>query len=179
MKAGWMRKRGRISGKALVAVIGLAGCTAPAPPNSEHGKPPGADSAVAAAYFAEDPAALHAAAEAACDAPAETFVRPGPGVVQCRMLMPPDLTAAVILSYDGVVEPLPQLVISLAKARAGDGHVVAGCTFVRLQRADGRMARILQNDPRIQARIHALLKKMGGKPLRNVPAEAVARCLSL
>ena len=167
-----MTETTRISGLALAAALALAGCEAPAPATPPQPQ-------VTAAYFAEDPARITEAARAACDGPGERHVRPRPGVNQCRLLMDPALTAAVILSYDGAVEPLPELVISLSTARAGEGWLVTGCTFIAMAHKDGSTLRIVQNDRRIEARLAELLAAVGGKPVREVPPEAAERCFSL
>ena len=128
----------------------LAGCATPGLAPSD--KP--LSGQVTAAYFANDPAALVAAARGACSHPGEDFVTPAPGVAQCRMLLEPQATAAVILQFDGNIDDLPQLVVSLISARAGDGHAIAGCAFLKVPRKDGRVSRV-------------------------VPAELAERCFSL
>lgn len=153
----------------------LAGCDATAPLESEAAPDP----QVTAAYFAQDPADLIAAARKACDNPGEEFVQPGPGVAQCRFLLDPPTTAAVILNFDGNIKQLPQLVISLTTARAGDGHLVTGCAFLKVPRKDGRISRIVQKDRTIDAKLRQMLSALGGQPVRDVPPEAAERCFSL
>lgn len=156
-------------------ILCLAGCTTTTPAQQSAQPAP----KVTAAFFADDPAALVAAAKAACGAPGEEFVRPRAGVTQCRLLLDPPTTAAVILGYDGNINALPQLVISLTTARAGKGYLVTGCAFLKVPRKDGRVSRIVQNDSKVAAQLRELLDAVGGKPVRDVPDGAAERCYSL
>ncbi|MDU8929819.1 hypothetical protein RXV86_20730 [Alisedimentitalea sp. MJ-SS2] len=134
---------------------------------------------VTSAFFSEDPERLINAARRACSSPNEEFIRPRAGVAQCRLLMDPEATAAVILQFDGVIEDLPQLVISLSSARAGDGHVVSGCAFVKVPQRNGQVLRVVQEDRKIQLKLSQMLDAVGGKPVRDVPEEFAERCYSL
>ncbi len=149
----------------------LAGCDAPAPSGP-------AVPQVESAYFAERPDALIKAAQLACSGPGETVHAPRPGVVQCHMLLEPQSTAAAILAYDGTVDDLPRLVVSLASARAGDGYVVTGCAFLKVPQKAGGVKRVVHNDPRIATRLRRMLEYLGGQPLREVPEGAREACLS-
>lgn len=164
---------GRLLGIGLI--LCLAGCATTRP------VPEGAVSVpqVTAAYFTEDPAALVAAARGACADPGETFVQPQRGVTQCRLLLDPQTTAAAILSYDGDIKALPQLVISLSTARAGDGHLVTGCAFLKVPHKDGRVSRIVQNDRMVDAQLREMFAAIGGKPVREVPQDMAERCFTL
>ena len=165
----------RISVPALGLITLLAGCEAPVP--RTPGKAP--DPQVTTAYFTENPANLIAAARKACKRPGEEFVQPRAGVVQCRVLLNPPTTAAVILNYDGDINALPQLVISLTTSKAGKGHLVTGCAFLKVPRKDGRISRIVQNDRAVDAKLRQMLRAVGGKPVRAVTREAAERCFAL
>ncbi len=156
-------------------VGGISGCTVPAPPTSGVSRAP----QVTSALFAEPPERLIAAARQACSAPGEEFVLPRPGVAQCRVLLDPPTTAAVILNFDGDINELPQLVISLSTAPAPGGHLVTGCAFLKVPRKDGRISRIVQNDRAVAAKLRQMFDAMGGKPVREVPPEAAERCFAL
>ena len=166
-----------ITGATLVTVLGLvlSGCESVAP-TLVDGKP---GMPVTAAYFAQDPSALMSAAQAACRNPGEEFVRPQPGVAQCRLLLDPETTAAVILQFDGAIHDLPQLVVSLSSARAGKGYVVSGCAFLKVPRKNGNVVRVVQSDRAIDAKLREMLTAVGGKPLRDVPRDVAERCFSL
>ena len=107
----------RIPALSLSLIGLLMGCGTPAATISAGGPAP----QVTTAYFAERPDGMIGAVRTACRNPGVTFVQPRAGVVQCRMYLEPPATAAVILNYDGDIRNLPQLVFSLATARAGDG----------------------------------------------------------
>ena len=65
------------------------------------------DPATGRARFSEFPEPLYAAFRAACEGPAQSYVRPDRNFAECRELLPPDTTAAIILSYDGMLDDLP------------------------------------------------------------------------
>ncbi len=165
----------RISLLGLASMGALLGCAPPAPTTSGVARSP----QVAGAWFAERPAGLVEAAKAACSEPGEEFVQPRPGTVQCRMLLSPETTAAVILHYDGDIEALPQLVVSLTTTQAQSGYLVTGCAFLKVPRKDGTISRIVQNDREVATKLGGMLAAVGGKPLRNAPPEAVERCFAL
>lgn len=170
-----MDLRLRISGLGAVVLVMLGGCDVPAPGAAGRG----IESRTTSAYFSDNPAQLFEAARAACKNPGEEFVQPRRGVAQCRLLLDPETTAAVILQFDGSIRDLPQLVVSLSSARAGEGHVVTGCAFLKVPRKDGDVARVVQPDRAIEAKLREMLNAVGGKPVRDVPDEVAERCLSL
>ncbi|MDQ2088833.1 hypothetical protein [Marimonas arenosa] len=170
----------RISSLFRAAVITLSGFLAACDaPHKATPAEPDSSPVVTSAYFAEDPAILIDAARSACRNPGETFVQPRPGVTQCRLLLNPEATAAVILQFDGAIRDLPQLVVSMASARAGDGFVVTGCAFLRVPRKDGSVARIAPVDRAVETKLNDMLRAVGGKPVREVPADVTDRCFSL
>ena len=167
-----VRRMPRISAFLPLAAVVLAACD-PAPASRPDTAP------VTAAFFAEDPALLADAARAACNRPGETFHQPQKGVSQCRLLMDPETTAAVILNFDGAIDDLPQLVVSMVQSKAADGYLVTGCAFLKVPRKDGRISRVVQRDRAIDFRLREMLDSVGGRPVRDVPAEIAERCFSL
>lgn len=163
----------RISPVLAALALALSGCDAPAP---DAGSPPAPQ--VTSAFFSEPPDRIFAAAREACNRPGARFVQPAKGVVQCQMLIHPESTAAAILSYDGMLDDLPRLSMSLAAARAGEGWVVTGCAFLRIPQKDGRLARVVQNDRRIDARLAQLLAAAGGQPVAEVTPAQAERCFA-
>ncbi|UYV39451.1 hypothetical protein N4R57_10870 [Rhodobacteraceae bacterium D3-12] len=170
---------GRICHAGSVLGVGLILCLSGCATTTPTPKETGSGARVTAAYFTDDPAALIAAAKGACADPGETFVQPRDGVTQCRLLLDPQTTAAAILSYDGDIKALPQLVISLSTSPAGDGHLVAGCAFLKVPHKDGRVSRIVQNDRTVHGQLREMFDAIGGKPVREVPQEIAKRCYAL
>lgn len=117
------------------------------------------------ARFATYPTTLFAAVESACKDPAETFVRAGRDVVQCRILLPPEPTAAILLRYDGIPEDLPQLVIEFSATRDGTGYLVANQTYLSVPQKSGAPLRVSRPDAQLSRMIDALYTKAGGTPV--------------
>lgn len=118
------------------------------------------------------------AAQAACAGPGETFARPRSGHLQCRILLEPETTAALILEFDGSVERLPELVLSLSVTRAGEGYLVTGCSYLSVPRKDGSIVRVVPADPTFATDYENLLMAAGGKSVRDVPQAAAEHCFA-
>lgn len=170
-----MKSKLRISVLFSVAVAALSGCETPPGPVAISDKAPQAISA----FYSDTPALLFASARNACTGPNEEYIRPAKGVAQCRLLLDPQSTAALILAFDGMIEDLPRLVISLSTAKAPNGHVVSGCAFVMVPQRDGTPLRVAQHDRKIETTLRELLAAVGGQPVRDVPAEVAERCFSI
>lgn len=156
-------------------ILCLSGCMTTTPAiNSAKAIPQ-----ATAAFFSENPKALLAAAREACKGPGEKFVRSRTGSTQCHMHLDPTTTAAVILGYDGDINALPKLVVSLSTMKLRDGYLVTGCAFLKVPRKNGQVGRIVQNDRGVDAKLRELLTVVGGTPVRDVPKTAVDRCLAI
>ncbi|MBB97352.1 MAG: hypothetical protein CML68_22465 [Rhodobacteraceae bacterium] len=118
------------------------------------------------ARFSAFPEPLYAAFRAACEGPAQNYRRPEPGFAECRELLPPDTTAAVILSYDGTLDDLPELVISFTTSEPldGVGFVVQNDIFLNVPRRGAQELQVRLPDERLDRTINALYRKAGGTP---------------
>ncbi|MEX0338070.1 MAG: hypothetical protein AB3N11_03425 [Arenibacterium sp.] len=117
----------------------------------------------ASAEFESFPNRLFQKAEEVCSDPSESFVRVSRDVIECRLLLPPETTAAVILTYDGVVEDLPQAVVRFAARADGDGYVVDILPYLRVPQRDAAPLRVAQADPRLFRQMQSLLLLSGGQ----------------
>ncbi len=116
------------------------------------------------AFFSEYPDTLMAAVESACVLPTQSFSRPEPGVVECRKLLSPDATAAVILSYDGTPEALPELVIRFRASPEEAGYLVENDVFLNVPQKTG-LARVVRTpDARLSRTLRSLYVRSGGRP---------------
>ncbi|MGV6847215.1 MAG: hypothetical protein ACWA5A_02420 [Marinibacterium sp.] len=122
------------------------------------------------ARFAAFPDGLYQAFHAACTGPAQVYTRPRRDFAECRELLPPDMTAAIILGYDGTVDDLPQLVIRFATTREGTDYLVENDVFLNVPRRDNDALEIRIPDPRLGRTIDALYRRAGGVP-EAAPAE--------
>lgn len=118
------------------------------------------------ARFPSFPEPLYAAFRAACEGPAQYYNRPDPNFAECRELLPPDTTAAIILSYDGTLEDLPELVIRFTTSEPldGVGFVVQNDIFLNVPRRNADELQIRLPDERLDRTIEALYRKAGGTP---------------
>lgn len=145
-----------IAGLAIVLV--MAGCApvpAPAPP-SDQPLPE------QRAYFVTPPDALLDALPQICRAPTQRILRPAAGVIECRMLLPPEATAGAILRYGGTIAQLPESVIRLRLESQGEGYVLAVTNYLEVPRAGGDVLRVFFPDPRIARRVARVMVELGG-----------------
>ena len=163
----WSKRFSRTA--AAVAGIALAACS-DAPTTGDLPQ-------VTSAHFVQAPAGLGEAMQVACADPGDEIHSPVPSVIQCRMLLEPAATANAILAYDGIIETLPRLVISLARTGASDGEVVTSCAFLMVPQRDGRVQRVLHDDRRIEQKLRGMLARLGGTPMTTPPGDAVDACL--
>ena len=137
----------------LLAPFALIACTVPAPELSS-GK----------ARFPGYPQALFDAFRESCTGPARSFVVTDRNSVECRELMPPDLTASILLAFDGMLEDLPQLVVRFRAEPEAASYLVSNEVFVNVPQREGDAVRILFTDPRMRRDVAALYARAGGVP---------------
>lgn len=140
----------------LAAFI-VAGCT---PINGEADLVDGRTQA----RFTERPTHLFAALEETCTNPADTFLRKGPDLVQCRTFLPPEATAAIILNYDGTIKKLPELVVQLSGQADEESYVLENSYFVNVPQLSGSTVHIRQGDRRVERSMISLMRAAGGVP---------------
>ncbi|MEM8732195.1 MAG: hypothetical protein AAGF79_19970 [Pseudomonadota bacterium] len=134
----------------------LAAACAPQDPEITSGR----------ARFPAFPEPLYAAFQAACTGPAQFYNRPDRNFAECRELLPPDTTAAIILSYDGSVEDLPELVIQFKTTEPldGIGYLVQNDIYLNVPRRDASAVEVRLPDERLDRTINALYRRAGGTP---------------
>ncbi|MDU9003750.1 hypothetical protein [Sedimentitalea todarodis] len=118
----------------------------------------------AKARFASYPDSLIAALESACAGPAQTFLRPTPDAIECREYLPPEPTAAIILTYDGTTSDLPQLVIRFQTNEDTPGYLVENDVYLSVPQKSGAPLHVRQRDPRLNRVVNALYQRSGGVP---------------
>jgi hypothetical protein len=116
------------------------------------------------ARFSAYPDTLIAAFESACAGPAQSFGQPTSDVVECREYLAPEPTAAIILTYDGTTEDLPQLVIRFRTQQSSPGYLVENDVFLNVPQKSGPPRIVRQNDPRMDRALAALYERAGGVP---------------
>ncbi|MEY8831267.1 hypothetical protein AB9K34_23080 [Sedimentitalea sp. XS_ASV28] len=118
----------------------------------------------AKARFATYPDSLISALQSACEGPAQTFARPTRDSIECREYLPPDPTAAIILTYDGVPDDLPQLVIRFQTRKDATGYLVENDVYLNVPQKSGPPLHVYQRDPRLNRVVAALYRRSGGTP---------------
>ncbi|MGR3505579.1 MAG: hypothetical protein ACU0B7_06875 [Paracoccaceae bacterium] len=154
----WRSRLGTPGFAGLAMVLALAGCSrvpAPAPPSNQP-------LPEQRAYFVAPPDALLDALPQICTAPTQRILRPAAGVIECRMLLPPDATAGAILRYGGTIAQLPESVIRLRLESQGEGYVLAATNYLEVPRAGGDVLRVFFPDPRIARRVARVMVQLGG-----------------
>lgn len=137
----------------LLAPIVLLACTVPT------AEPPSG-----MARFPEYPQALFDAFRESCTGPARDFVVTDRNSVECRELMPPDLTASVLLAFDGMLEDLPRVVVRFRAEPRPPGYLVSNEVFVNVPQREGDAVRLLFTDPRLRCEVAAFYIRAGGVP---------------
>ena len=141
-----------------LTVLVVAGCT---PINGEADPVDGRTEA----RFTERPDHLFSALEETCVKPADTFVRKSPNLVQCRTFLPPKPTAAIILSYDGTIKDLPELVVQLSGQTDSGSYVLENSYFLNVPQLSGTTVHVRQGDRRVERSMISLMRAAGGVPL--------------
>ncbi len=116
------------------------------------------------ARFTEYPDALFAAFRSACGGPAQSFVQPSNDLVECREYLPPETTAAIILSFNGTPEDLPELVIRFRAEESEPGFVVQNDVFLNVPQRGGLPLQVRRPDARLNRTLDALYERAGGIP---------------
>jgi hypothetical protein len=144
----------------LFALFGLAACDiAPKTPR------PDSEVGIERAFFAAYPVRLMGAAVEACSAPGQTLVRPDRDTVICESLPPPQTAAGLILTYDGTIEDLPQMIISFAVAAAEGGYVVTAENYLRIPQRSGAARQVRLRDEPLAREMRRVLESAGGAAL--------------
>lgn len=138
-----------------LCILCLAACNSPDMGEDRH-----------TARFETHPARLFAVFESACSSPSETYTRLGPGVFECRKLLPPEETASLIVAYDGKIDDLPHLVLRLTADRMeGTAVLVRMEAYLSVPQKSGPALRVEPRSARVTAMVRDLLRIAGGVPL--------------
>lgn len=137
----------------LLPVVVLAACTT---------QDVGPDSDTA--RFSDYPTQLFEAFESACSEPSQNFVRHSPDLIECREYLPPRETAAIILSYDGTPEKLPQIVFRFRTSRDANSYLVRNDVYLDVPQKSGVSRQVAQRDRRFTRMMSELYRRTGGVP---------------
>ena len=124
-----------------------------------------------AARFPAYPDALFSAIESTCTDPADTLLRPKRGILECRSFLSPEESAALIITYDGTPEKLPQLVMRFQALKDNGGYLVDYQAFIDVPQKTGAPVRLSQHSPWVLRRMAQIFQLSGGEMVPP-PAEA-------
>ena len=116
------------------------------------------------ARFPEFPAKLFTALEGTCADPAQKYVRISRNVAECREFLEPQATAAIILSYDGTTENLPQLVIRLTARPDGQDYLLTTDAYLNVPQKDQRIVHVAFPSHGFDRALQELYRNSGGVP---------------
>ncbi len=119
------------------------------------------DLPVRRAAFATQPEQLDSAFRSSCDSPGDEVRQVSGGIVQCRILPPPDLAAYLLLQFDGALET-PILVIQKQTDREDGGFVVELSYFAEVVQKSGKPRRIYFKQRALDGLMDELLTATGG-----------------
>lgn len=119
------------------------------------------DLPVRSAVFDTDPQTLDAAFRDTCDSPGDELRDVRGGIVQCRILPPPDVAAFLVLQYEGALE-VPNLVVQKETSQEGDAFVVELSYFAEVVQKSGNPRRIYFKQPALDRLMDRLLTATGG-----------------
>ncbi|RBW52614.1 hypothetical protein DS909_15265 [Phaeobacter gallaeciensis] len=118
-----------------------------------------------AAVFESKPEPLINAFTQRCSQPPASFIRKSESHIQCRINMSPDETAAAILSYDGHIDDLPQIVIDLTTTPHENGVIVRIENYLNVPQRAGPDVHVVVANSRTERMLSRLFTGSGGKPL--------------
>lgn len=143
---------------AGIMTLVLAGCTGAAPIS-------GGNAAPVTAFFPDFPTALFNAVEVVCSKPTQTLRRPDRNTMLCEEVLAPEPTAAAILRYDGTVNDLPLVVVSLKADAVEGGYIVTSRNFLRVPQRDGPAREVVFPNARTDRRMREVFTISGGTPV--------------
>ena len=116
------------------------------------------------ARFPEFPSKLFIALEGTCTQPAQQYVRLSRDVAECREFLEPQATAAIILTYDGTTESLPQLVIRLTARPDGQDYLLTTDAYLNVPQKDQGVINVAFPTHGFERTLKELYRRTGGVP---------------
>ncbi len=116
------------------------------------------------AQFEDFPKRLFDTFEISCDGPGERFESTGNRVFECTELLPPDMTAFLILNYDGYPQDLPKSVMRLTTTKNNSGYRVDAELYFNVPRKSGPSVKVPVESETLDKALGALYQALGGSP---------------
>ncbi|CUH48562.1 hypothetical protein [Ruegeria atlantica] len=116
------------------------------------------------AQFDDFPKRLFDTFEISCDGPGERFESTGNRVFECTELLPPDMTAFLILNYDGYPQDLPKSVMRLTTTKNNSGYRVDAELYFNVPRKSGPSVKVPVESDTLDKALSALYQALGGSP---------------
>ncbi len=117
------------------------------------------------AEFPEYPQKLFSAFETDCAGPGNKYVKTDRNTVECRELLPPDMTAYLILNFDGYPQNLPQIVTYLHSSKIQAGYRVDAELFFLVPQKSGKTVKIPVQSEMVNRDFSRLYSEFGGNPI--------------
>lgn len=149
---------------ACALVLTLAGCS-PVPPPPPPEPVARADLPQQRIFFTQRPEFVLNAMRDMCQSPDTELVRSDADGLECRFLIEPRITAALILAYDGTIDDLPRAVLQASIAPDSDGHVLTLTPYAQIPRRRDTPALLPLDSPRFLRAITRSMTRLGGQVL--------------
>lgn len=125
----------------------------------------GTGNATGTARFPEFPAKVFSALQRTCSKPAQQYTRVSQNVAECREYLEPEATAAIILTYDGTTDDLPQLVLRMvAQADEPDGYLLTTNAYLDVPQKNQGAIQVVYPSPHFERTLNRLYRQSGGVP---------------
>ncbi len=116
------------------------------------------------ARFAEYPENLLESVESACSEPSDSFSRPDDRTIECRTFLNPQETAVAIMTYEGILDDLPRLVLQFHVEPDEPGYLVQFDSYLNVPQKTGAPLRVFYRNPTVTKTVNKIMRVAGGKP---------------
>ena len=116
------------------------------------------------ARFPEFPGHLYRALEESCSEPAQKYQRFSRNHAECREYLEPEATAAIILSYDGTPEDLPQLIMRFKSWADGQEFLLRTDAYLNVPQKSGGPIHVVFPSGQFNRTLKQLYRLSGGVP---------------
>jgi hypothetical protein len=116
------------------------------------------------ARFPEFPAKIFSALQRTCSKPAQQYTRVSQNVAECREYLEPEATAAIILTYDGTTDDLPQLVLRMVAQADGPEYLLTTNAYLNVPQKNQGAIRVVYPSPHFDRTLGKLYRQSGGVP---------------
>jgi hypothetical protein len=116
------------------------------------------------ARFPGFPAGIFSALQESCSNPAQQYTRLSQNVAECREYLEPEATAAIILTYEGTTDDLPQLVLRLDAQADGSEYLLTTNAYLNVPQKTQGAIHVTFPSRHFDKTLKDLYRQSGGTP---------------